>query len=590
MKIKSLKYTRKYTGWALPLFFLLIFGLNSCNDEMLLVQISKSDLTDAAILNSKAGFDYYINGLIYQFRDEWQVDDGTYWKMFTCTDMYNFVDPEEKPQRADWRIDYTPESSFAEKYWNWAYIKMIPMANNIITFAQKPENESIWNSEEEKNAIIAEGKFFRAWTYNILANLFGDAIIIEDGLLEPKYDFSRSPRQEVYELCRRDLEFAAEWLPKAAEPANIDRGKEGRVMKAAAQHLLTEVCISLGDYPAAIASATDLIESGRYHLMTTRFGSAQNDPGDPFSDLFKEGNFNRSSGNMESILVWQIEENIEGGIGSYGRGNNFVRGFAPFLVNYKDADGVYGWVYEPSNPGTDTLGRGAGFVRPSNYALYEIWQDDWDDMRNSEYNMRRKFYYNNPASRFYGTQWDPSQISGEKDTSRRVYAYSLKVEGPFFQGGEGDYKGRTTKDVYVIRLAETYLLRAEAYFRNNDPTNAAKDINELRSRANAKPVGAGEVDLDYILDERARELMTEETRTRTLIRMGNLVERVRKYDIDPVSRETVEDFNLFWPILSRQLMPIQDPFCNKTTGTVRIKGKSRYRYKLCGSWRIEVRD
>ena len=527
----------------MPLVILILSISFSCDDEELLIQRSKSELTDASVLSSKAGFEYFLSGLVYQFRDEWQIDDETYWTQFQYTDMYNFVDPEERPQRRDWRLDYTSASRFAKKYWDWAYIKMIPMANNIIKFAQKPENSGIWESEADKNAMVASGMFFRAWTYNILANLFGDAIIIEEALPAPKFDFQRAPRRDVYELAKADLEFASQWLPET-----VDKSKEGLPVKAAAQHLLAEVCISLGEYDAAIASASNLINSGMYHLMTYRFGNFMSEPGDAFSDLFKDGNFNRSSGNMESILIWQIEEFIEGGIGTYGRGNNFVRGFAPFLVNYTDPDGKAGWVYTPAIIESDTMGRGAGFVRPSNYALYDIWQDYWDDMRNSRYNMRREFYFNNPGSALYGLKWNNSYAQSEKDTSRRVYAYSLKVEGPFFQGGAGDYKGRTRKDVYVIRLAETYLLRAEAYLRKGDNTSAAADINVVRARANTPAISAGDVTLDFILDERARELMTEETRTRTLIRMGKLVERVRLYDPDPVSRETIQEFNQFWPI------------------------------------------
>jgi starch-binding outer membrane protein, SusD/RagB family len=537
-------YYKKIMSWfLLPIVLFVLSGLYSCNDDELLIQVSKSDLTDASVLNSKAGFEYYLSGLVYQFRDEWQIDDETYWTQFQGTDMYNFVDPEERPSRQNWQIDYTPQSAFTKKYWNWAYIKMIPVANNIIKFAQKPENSGIWENEADKNAFIASGMFFRAWTYNILANLFGDAIIIEEALPEPKFDFARAPRKEVYELAKADLEFAAQWLPET-----VDQSKEGLPVKAAAQHLLTEVCISLGEYDAAIASASNLINSGIYHLMTERFGNFISEPGDAFSDLFKDGNFNRSSGNMESILVWQIEEFIEGGIGTYGRGNNFVRGFAPFLVNYRDTNQMEGWIYAPGQEGADTMGRGAGFVRPSNYALYQVWQNDWDDMRNSKYNMRREFYFNNPALDYYLTKWDNSYAQSEKDTSRRVYAYSLKVEGPFFQGGSGDYKGRTRKDAYVIRLAETYLLRAEAYLMKGDNANAAADINVVRARANAPAISAGDVTLEYILDERARELMAEEPRTRTLRRMGKLVERVRLYDPDPVSRETIQEYNQFWPI------------------------------------------
>jgi hypothetical protein len=537
--------------FTIPLILAIVLIFSACNDEDLLEQESKSDLTDVSVLNSKAGFEYYLSGLVYQFRDEWRTGDRDYWSQFWDTDMYSIIDPSERPHGGNWAIIQTPENSNSKRYWDWAYQKMIHMANKVIFFAEKEYNDNIWEEEADKNAIIAEAKFFRAWTYNILANLFGDAVIVKTVSDKPVYDIQRAPRKEVYELVREDLEFAAQWLVD-----EVDAGKEGVPVKAAAQHMLAEVCISLGDYDAAIASATSLIDNPDYYLMTERFGSAADEPGDVFSDLFKEGNFNRSSGNKESILVWQIVEYAQGGSGSRNRGNNFVRGFAPLLVDYVGSDGVSGWIYSPaSNPaGVDTIGgelrgRGAGFVRPSNYALYDIWKDYWNDMRNSEYNMKREFYFNNPESSFYKEKFDPAiHAKSEKDTGRLVYPYSLKVEGPFFQGGEGAYKGRTTKDLYLIRLSETYLLRAEAYVRKGELQNAADDINIVRARANAPAISSGDVTLDYILDERARELMTEEPRVRTLIRMGKLAERVRKYHIDPVARETVQDYNNLWPI------------------------------------------
>jgi hypothetical protein len=76
-----------------------------------------------------------------------------------------------------------------------------------------------------------------------------------------------------------------------------------------------------------------------------------------------------------------------------------------------------------------------------------------------------------------------------------------------------------------MRLAETYLLRAEARFNQGNTSGAADDINELRNRANATPVDVGDVTLDYILDERARELIGEENRRATLVRTGTLVTR-----------------------------------------------------------------
>ena len=81
-----------------------------------------------------------------------------------------------------------------------------------------------------------------------------------------------------------------------------------------------------------------------------------------------------------------------------------------------------------------------------------------------------------------------------------------------------------------MRLAETYLLRAEAYLKAGDKDSAAKDINTIRARAHATPVTPDEVTLDLILDERARELFFEDFRLNTLMRMNKLSEYLMKYN------------------------------------------------------------
>jgi hypothetical protein len=80
------------------------------------------------------------------------------------------------------------------------------------------------------------------------------------------------------------------------------------------------------------------------------------------------------------------------------------------------------------------------------------------------------------------------------------------------QGGHSDW--------YVFRLAETYLLRAEAYMWKNDAANAAADINAVRTRAKCAPYTAGQVNMATVLDERARELYWEEPRKTELTRIA----------------------------------------------------------------------
>ena len=81
-----------------------------------------------------------------------------------------------------------------------------------------------------------------------------------------------------------------------------------------------------------------------------------------------------------------------------------------------------------------------------------------------------------------------------------------------------------------MTMAETYLLRAEANMLKGDATAAAADINIVRGRALATSVTAGDVNMDLILDERARELYGEEFRLSTLMRTGKLIEYLNKYN------------------------------------------------------------
>ena len=72
----------------------------------------------------------------------------------------------------------------------------------------------------------------------------------------------------------------------------------------------------------------------------------------------------------------------------------------------------------------------------------------------------------------------------------------------------GATKGNNVSNgnLYLFRLAETYLLRAEAKFYQGNATGAAEDVNEIRRRANAKKMFTT-VTIGDICDERARELI-----------------------------------------------------------------------------------
>jgi hypothetical protein len=144
---------------------------------------------------------------------------------------------------------------------------------------------------------------------------------------------------------------------------------------------------------------------------------------------------------------------------------------------------------------------------------------DANDMRNSPYNIRRKFYYNDPASPNYG-----QLVSGPGiDTNRHIVPKTNKWD----QFDPNDEFGSSMiKDFIIMRLGETYLLKAEAQFKQGNNLGAAESINVLRARAHAASVTPGQITIDFILDERVRELIAEENRRMTLMRTKTLLQRV----------------------------------------------------------------
>ena len=100
-----------------------------------------------------------------------------------------------------------------------------------------------------------------------------------------------------------------------------------------------------------------------------------------------------------------------------------------------------------------------------------------------------------------------------------------------------------------MRLGETYLLQAEAQFRQGKLAESANSINALRTRSNASQVTAAQITLDFILDERARELLAEENRRMTLMRTGILVARTLAHNAQTINPVVgISSKNLLLPI------------------------------------------
>ena len=516
-------------------------SMTSCYD--LLTEVPKDFLTPENSYTDRKGFEAALANIYLSIRNDFYANSDQ-WQNFDL--MGVDVDLNNPRTSNDVYTEYfywntlNADNGIAKKWWQRLY-GYIYSCNVIIDRAESSLVK--WNTEEEKNAIVGEAKFLRAFAYRFLGNMWGKAPIVLEETTSPQFNYQSATQEEIYKQCKEDLLFAVQWMPE------IDNQKGGRASNVAARHLLSEILICLKDYNGAVEQATAVINNPSMSLMTERFGKlkdftfegydyqGEKEPwGDVYWDLFRENNFNRIDGNKECIWNVQFDVELQGGGNTGVSGGNFglERWFGAAWWSQKDLDGTPNWLKDI------LVGRPVGAVSPTKYAAEQIWQykDSWNkDIRNSKYNMKREYYWTNPNGRFYG-QLMTEETLGDKATSFQVtdptYMKIIAAQhhGQFKDAtsGETHDNGRIYKDWYIMRLAETYLLRAEANLLAGKADAAAADINAVRNRANATPVTASDVNIDLILDERARELYLEDFRLNTLMRMNKLVEYLMKYN------------------------------------------------------------
>lgn len=449
----------------------------------------------------------------------------------------------DKPGPAmNMNIQITPSSQlnhvdFNKIGWFWLeYYRGIKYANVVISRI----DDTKFVDDAERNAVLGAAYFHRAYRYFRLTQQFGDVPFIGKEILEPKLDIATTKREVILEKMKRDMEFASEWCRD-----NVDRG---RVTKGACQHLLAKICLALGDFDGAIAAANSVINGGVYSLMRTSFGSVPKEDGDYLTkkgvvrdDVVSRLHWyaNKAIGTNKEVLflVLSKEDLVESRLDL-----QIMRQAVPFWgvsnANFlKTPDGRGPGTSDIANQDiklVETFGRGIGRARSTTYSQKTIW-DDPNDLRHKRYNWinMEDLVYNHPnlkTNPYYNTPLRLRDNNGNvatTDTIRNWYGwphYKLYNPDPRRiqpQGGSYDW--------YVYRLAETYLVRAEAYWWKGDDANAMADVNTVRTRALCAPyTDVATFDIGTILDERARELYWEEARKSELTRISYLFAQTGK--------------------------------------------------------------
>jgi len=516
---------------VLALFITLLCA--ACSKDRL-KEDTPSVLTANLLFQNKDGFEFALNGLhdeVRRYRSGEPSGSNPFATGYTSTtansimnmqavigvdnaygnwrdalpDVFNLYGTFNNPSVAHYNFVFT-----------WLY-ETINAANTIIVRSERPDIN--W-TEADRNRILAEARCIRAWCYRHLTYLWGDVPLTleESSGTNIKTDWQRTPVAEVRKAMEEDLLFASQNLPDVST-------SDIRLVKGAAQHYLAELYLAMGQYDKAKAEATKVISNPNYKLVTARYGVNKNNPGTAFADMFLEGNSKRSQGNTEALWVIQNEQLVVG-----GEANNIMR---RMWVNR-----YYSWIVGGKNPiqvSAENGGRGIGRLAPTRFAL-SLYAPN--DERGSAFSWR--YYYIMRDAGFIPAGTNPRTGSAYKlaDTLFLDNTANEKLSNPNWPSTrKWDYTSPVDvlidpqyNDQFLLRTAETYLVLAEAEFRLGNLQSAADAINVLRTRAKATLVTPAQVTLDLILDERSRELFSEEDRRYALVRTGKLVERVKLYN------------------------------------------------------------
>jgi len=401
-------------------------------------------------------------------------------------------------------------------YWTNGY-KAISIANVVISRIDDVK----LSSQAERDRILGQALFHRAYWYYKLVHQFGDVPFCEGEIAEAKTDFYSHDRWSILERLKKDLEFAYNSVPDDVE--------RGRVSKSACGVLLMKVNLCLGNSDAPIQIGQTIVAA--HPLVTQRFNYTLPQPVTNLMYDLHAVQAKLDMRNTEGLMYTVSYPNVIGSVRSY-----IMRQFIPYMsaTIFATPDGASGISWEanvePQYEISHIWGRGIGRARSTNYFQYTIWTEkERNDMRGiydrNSWKSPFDFRYNNPALQTSGNPWYGQPIvknmaSPIEDTIRCWYHYPVyKTYIPDPTAAYASWWGGETP-WYIYRSAEVYLLMAEAYYWKDQFGDAAAMLNVVRSRAGADALTASDINIGAILDERARELYIEEGRKSELTRIA----------------------------------------------------------------------
>lgn len=475
------------------------------------------------------------------------------------TDIITAGDGCTGPEFSNYGMSLSSASSGNADIWKAWYLALNTCNEVLDKLPESPLPEAT------KKIRLGEVHFLRAFYLWHIVNTWGGVVLNTTPTTSPVTELHRSSVEEFYAVIKKDLEYAVANCP-------VTTNEYGRVTRGAAQALSARVYLYTKEYATALEFAKAVISSGQYSL-------AEN-----FSELV---DIKTCNGLKENIFVCnyasQANNNFNNSVtqGPDGKdmtirngGNNAHMFFTMTYDQVTDRNGE-----KPVN-------RCIEYGRPFNRFMPTLYYLDlFDETIDSRYDatIRQEWICNRKTSlvdvgdvAIIFSKYDvPDEV---KDASPaiildRSYVYNAdgtvrngkfnyaftKFEDPTRGAVNDQHSGR---DCVIIRLAEMYFIAAEASMYQNDNSAAAEYLNVIRRRA-AIPghekdmeITAADVNIDFILDERGRELAGEMTRWFDLVRTGKLVERLKAHNPNATG---IADYHTLRPIPQTTLDAVTNP-------------------------------
>ncbi len=525
-------------------------GLNGCKD--FLEETNKSGLTADTFYGTEVGIESLVNSCYTPMRFWWGKEGGATMTEL-ATDLFLKGGDTHHPHIADHNSSFNSQTPIIEVYWSRFYAAINYCNTAIEQIPQSPL------SDEMKQIRLGEVHYLRALYYWLIVETWGGVHLTTEPTVGVETTSTRSSVQDFYDVIFSDLDMAI---------ANLDgriAHDGGRVTKPAAEAFKARMLLTRERYSEAAELAKKVIDDYDFEL---------------FDDYRALWHIDNSEGSTNSEVIFYVnysENNLINTADDEFDGNSQANAFRPeggnqlHLMFTPRYDFHSGMILDIINS--------IGFQRYACTRRYlELFNSDIDQRYGGTF--KEVWYANGGDIGQYvdmvqgdtAIYWSHKDLSDEFKASKATKYEVMDINDLYNPDGSlADFRNfiemhkhnsttdrdaifefRSKRDAFVIRIAEMYLIVAEATMQAGNMPEAVEYMNILRrNRAiegfeTQMEITAADMDIDFILEERGRELGGELLRWFDLKRTGKLIEYVRMYNTD--ADQNIQDYHALRPI------------------------------------------